>query len=136
MALSGFPAYDFWNGAIDTIPRDPTGTIKMDLVETDTAFIVTAQMPGVKKDEIKVVYENDVLTVAVNRSGENVVNDENTHVHFKECFRTSSSRSIRFQRGKINPDNIDAKYENGQLTVNLNFVDNFKDNSVVNVKIN
>ena len=96
--INGFPAYDFWNGSIDAPPREHSATsIKMDLVETDNAFVVTAQMPGVNKDDIKVVYENDVLTVAVNRTEKTEKNDDKGHVHFKECFSCSSSRSIRFQ---------------------------------------
>lgn len=136
MSLTGLPAYDFWNGAIDASPRNPSGSIKMDLVENDTSFVVVAQMPGVKKDDIKVVYENDVLTIAVNRDEERVKKDDNGHFHFKECFHTSSSRSIRFQHGKVDPNNIEAKYENGELNIVLNFVSDFKDKSVVDVKIN
>jgi len=42
----------------------------MDLHETDKAFIMHAELPGVDKDAIKVSIANGMLTVSAERKGE------------------------------------------------------------------
>jgi HSP20 family protein len=132
MSLQNFPSYNFWTTE-SLVDQNPP-TLRMDLVENEKSFVVTAQTPGASKEDIKVVFENDVLTVAVTRNIKKKSDKE--HLHFTECFHSSTSRSIRFQHGKIDAGNIDAKYENGQLVINLNFVKDFKENTAVDVKIN
>jgi HSP20 family molecular chaperone IbpA len=129
------PAYDFWTAsAFDRYSRNPSSSLKMDLVENDSAFVVTAHVPGAKKEDIKVFFENDTLTVAVNRSEEHDVTKNK--VHFKECFHSSVSRSLGFQHGKVDYNNITAKYQDGQLIIELNFNKDYNENTSVEVNIN
>lgn len=132
MDLQGFQSYNFWTS--NTITDQTKQKLLMDLVENDKAFVVTAQTPGASKNDIKIVFDNDVLTVAVTRNVKNKSDKE--QLHFIECFHSSTTRSIHFQHNKIDPNNIDAKYENGQLVITLNFVKDFKENTIVDVKIN
>lgn len=128
--------HDFWSGVFDhpIIPTSNNNTIKMDLVETDHSFVVTAQVPGVKKQDIKVMFEHDVLTVVVNRSNEQDITKG--RVHFKECSTASSSRSISFKPGKIDQNNISAKYQHGQLSIELNFTNESDMKKPVDIEIN
>src|SRR5215470_16299943 len=49
--------------------------IKVDVVETDAAYVVKAEIPGVNKDEIQVSIEGDVVTIAAEVKREKVTND-------------------------------------------------------------
>lgn len=107
-----YPRSSLWN-------HSDTNNIKMDLVETPDSYVVTAQTPGVRKDDIRVVFENDTLTVAISQRDER--SDTRDHVHFRECVRASSSRSIGFKSGKVDQNKIRAEYKNGQLKITLAF---------------
>jgi HSP20 family protein len=44
---------------------DQKDTMKVDIKETDKAYIVEAEIPGVKKDNIKLELSDDMLTIHV-----------------------------------------------------------------------
>lgn len=127
MELTGLPAYDFWNGVFDR-PCDNVNGMKLDLIEKKDSFVVSAHVPGIPKDNIKIIFENDVLTVAVSYCSERKRDDE--RIHFKECVKSSSSRSIRFQHGKVDYKNITAKYVDGELCIVLQFHENVTNETV------
>lgn len=82
--------------------------------ETDDAFVFTLEMPGVKKNEIEVTLEGDVLTV----KGGNTTKTESKGVLRREI------RSTRFERSftvgnDVDREKIKAKLEDGILTVTL-----------------
>lgn len=131
IAATGLSAFEFWD---NTISKETNIPIKMDLIETDKAFVVKAHVPGVSKDNLKIIFENDVLTVTANRIHSNTyMNGE--RVHLKECFSNSSSRSLRFQHGKIDANDIHASYVDGELSIVLNFDQSTLEKRTVNVKI-
>ena len=39
---------------------------KADMEETDTHYIVTAELPGIEKDDIQIDYERDILKIEAN----------------------------------------------------------------------
>ncbi len=75
----------------------------VDLIEIKNGFIAVAEMPGVQKEDIKMNFEDGVLTIEADRK-----KDENA-MHLK--------RSINF--GDIHEESIQAKLENGLLTVTI-----------------
>ena len=132
MALTGLSSYDFWNG----ITHDNMhNSFNIDMIEIDNAFVISAFLPGVPKEKISIVFENDTLTIAT--TYDNIVKNDNKKVHFKECIRSSSTRSVRMERGKVDKENISAEYNNGELVITLNFVKDYDmKNNNVNVNIN
>jgi HSP20 family protein len=87
-----------------------------DIVETDTDFQITLELPGVKLEEIAVEFTDDQLQI----SGEKkVVCDETA----KACTCTerrggSFSRTFRFATA-VDNEKVEARLENGLLTVKL-----------------
>lgn len=79
-----------------------------DLHEDDNNVYVRFELPGVKKDWVKVDLENSVLTVSVN-SEEKSENGNSAY---------TASRSVSIPDG-IDPDKVKAKLEDGILTVTL-----------------
>ncbi len=88
-------------------------TFKIDVQETDTEYLVEAELPGIKKDEIDLNVDNDELCISVNRK-EEVNKDSKGYIH-RERRTTSMSRRIRLANAKS--DEIKAKLEEGVLTV-------------------
>ena len=88
-------------------------TFKVDVQESDAAYTIEAEMPGINRDEINLSLDDDRLTVSVQRN-EEVKNDKDNYIHRERKF-SSMQRSI-FLNG-ADYEGIDAKLENGVLSV-------------------
>jgi len=89
--------------------------IKVDIKEEDDKYLLEAEIPGVKKDQIKVDYDRNYLTISVEQQEE--VNEEKDHYICRERRLGKTSRT--FQAKDIDPDGINAAYEDGVLKVTL-----------------
>lgn len=92
-----------------------TFTPLADIFETKQSLILVLDMPGVGKDHVQVKLENDLLEVEgrVNVSGLTVktpIYSEYNVGHYYRRFSISN---------KINRDEIEAKMNNGVLTLTL-----------------
>jgi HSP20 family protein len=91
--------------------------VHVDWKETPEAHVFKADLPGVKKEEVKVeVEESNVLKISGERSREK--EDENERWHRVE--RSSGKFMRRFQmpdNAKI--DQVNASMENGVLTITV-----------------
>jgi HSP20 family protein len=91
------------------------GQIRVDIKENEKEYIVEADLPGVKKEEINVDLNNDRLTISVTRNEE--VNEEKENYIRKE--RRSGSYCRSFYVENVIEDQISAKFENGVLSMVL-----------------
>jgi HSP20 family protein len=87
-----------------------------DISETDTEYLIRAELPAVKKEDVKVTLDEGMITIHGERKEEKETKDEK--FHRVESFRGSFSRSFSV------PDNIDdkgisAESKDGVLTVHL-----------------
>ena len=87
--------------------------MKTDIAETDKEIRLTMDLPGVRKEDVRISLENNVLTISAER---NIEYDKETSVILKERVSSSVKRSFRLP-SKITSENIHAKYDNGVLTV-------------------
>ncbi len=90
--------------------------LPLDVSENDDHYIVKASLPGVKPDNIDVTYRNGMLTISGETKKEQ--NVENEQYHMRERSYGTFRRSINLP-GDINPDKIDAHFEDGVLTLEL-----------------
>jgi HSP20 family protein len=72
-----------------------------DISETDTEYLIKAELPEVKKEDVKVTFDHGLLTISGERRQEKKQKDENELR--VESFYGSFSRSFSL------PDNVDAK---------------------------
>jgi HSP20 family protein len=88
---------------------------RVDLRETENEYIVEADLPGVKKGDITLRYENQYLTISAKRDETQEVKDES--------YVRRERRYGQFQRSifvdNVMDDKIDAKFNDGVLTVTL-----------------
>jgi HSP20 family protein len=112
---SGFE--DFYNLLDDFFtPRSlERGTFKMDVQENDKEYIIEAEVPGVKKEEISLELNDGQLSISINRD-EKTEKNENNYVH-RERRTTSMSRSVYL--ADPDPEGINAKLNNGVLTIDV-----------------
>jgi len=93
----------------------PDVTPAMDMLEDKQNLYVVAELPGVKKEDIAISLEDDVLSIAV-ASQETDRKEEQTHR--AERFVGRKERSITLPK-PITADQVNATYQNGILTVTL-----------------
>ena len=88
---------------------------RTDVLDTGDAFKLECELPGFKKEDIKLDVENDCLTISAERKAEtksekdNYVKRERFYGSFTRCFDVSG----------INVDGIEASYTDGVLNVTL-----------------
>lgn len=93
--------------------------MKTDVVDNGDHFTVTADLPGFDKKDINVGLKDGILTVSASHSENNDKKDEKTGKYLRR-ERTESSYRRAFNVGKdVKPEEINAKYENGVLTLNI-----------------
>ena len=97
-------------------PGEEEWSPQLDLYETETAFVLEADLPGVKEDDVSVTVENNELVLQGQRSFERATARDNFYCserrsgHFTRRLRLSSS---------INQARIRAEFSNGVLYVTL-----------------
>ena len=88
----------------------------MDIAETDQAFEVTMDLPGVDADEVDIRIDNNTLTVSGSRTEESTEEDEKRQYHRVERYSGSFSRSVALP-GFINEGETAAEYKDGVLKI-------------------
>ena len=110
--------------AVDSFVDDKFPAIKnglmawrphVELKETNKAFILKADIPGVDKKDLKVEISHDVLTISGERKSE-TKSANHTH-HWTERFHGKFSRSFSLPDDLVDQKKIEARFENGVLTV-------------------
>lgn len=92
-------------------------TIKMDLTENDTAYTVRAEMPGVKKENVKVQIDGKQVSISA-ETKEEKEEKEGERVICRECRQGSVYRSFTLG-SEVDETKAEAKYENGTLELVL-----------------
>ena len=110
---------NFWNDA-DFVPEGEAGQRTwlpaVDIYENDDAFVATADLPGLKKEDLDVSIENNVLTVSGERKFEKS-DDEGTFRRVERSYGTFR-RSFALPR-TVDSTKVEAKFEDGVLTLAL-----------------
>ncbi len=86
----------------------------IDLYEDENEYVVEAELPGLKQDEIKVSVEDDILTISGEKKREKEIKEEN--LYRSERFYGKFERQIVLPQN-TDKDNIKASYKNGVLKV-------------------
>lgn len=105
---------DFFND--DMLSKfNSDASFKTDIKETPEEYIVHTELPGVKKEDIKIDYNNNYLTISATRNNE--VEEKKDNYIRRE--RSYGSVSRGFYINNVNKDSIKAKFDNGVLNIEL-----------------
>ncbi len=102
----------FNDGGEDLTTRSWTPPV--DIQETDDAYHLHAELPGLTKDDIQITLENNVLRLSGERKLEKDVKKENYH-RIERTYGTFS-RSFALPT-QVSSDKVEAKFDNGVLSV-------------------
>ena len=91
-------------------------SIRMDVKETPAEYIVKADLPGIKKDEINVSLLNQILTISVDREEEEEEKDFDFLI--RERRYQSMKRSIPLGFAGTG-ENVKAEFKDGVLEVHV-----------------
>jgi HSP20 family protein len=91
-------------------------TPAVDVSEDKNTVKIVAELPGVRSEDVKLSIENNVLTIRGEKKQE--VEENNERVHRYERTYGSFERAFALPNS-IDPDKIEARHENGILTVLL-----------------
>ena len=110
-----------FNSFFDTATPAGTGVARrwipaMDLVESEGAYVLRADLPGVSESDVNIEFDDDVLTI----SGERKSEREERKGGYYRIERSSGSfrRSLSLPEG-VDPEAVTATFENGVLEVTV-----------------
>lgn len=109
------------NGVFNDLFYDPfmnrstIDTMRTDIVEKDGQYILSVELPGYKKEDIKMQLNDGYLKIEATKNVNNDVTDDDGHIIRRERFNGSCSRN--FYVGDIKEEDIKASFDNGELKV-------------------
>lgn len=87
-----------------------------DIEEREDHFLISADLPGMKKDDVRIEVQGDQLTISGERKDESMREDksgkymERTYGSFRRSFSISKNLDL---------DKIEASFENGVLSISV-----------------
>ena len=90
-------------------------SFRMDIRENDTEYIIEAELPGAKKEEIKIDLNNNQLSISVTR--EERKDDEKENYIHRERRYSAMQRSVYLRN--IADEGIKARFDNGVLEISV-----------------
>jgi HSP20 family protein len=126
-------AFRSWPGlAQEETPLVGNWLPPVDILEDKDAVRIAAELPGVKPEDVKISMENNVLTIRGEKrlerregNGERSHRFERAYGMFERAFTVPAS---------VDAERIEAKYEQGVLTVTLPKVERAKPREI-NIKV-
>lgn len=88
----------------------------LDVLEDKDNYFILAELPGLKREDIKVSLEDGTLTISGERKVETL--SEDTSVHRVERFSGRFERSVTLP-ATVSADKVKATYTDGVLTLTL-----------------
>lgn len=112
--FNGFLRNDYHEDYLQNHKKQPATNV----FETEKDFIIELFLPGFSKEEIQLNYHKNLLTIKVEKEQK----EENREMEFKYSHREFGSFDFEKQfkvPNSVNTESIDAKIENGILTLVL-----------------
>lgn len=108
---------DFFGKKNPLYGKHARNMMKTDVRETDTTYEVDVDLPGFKKEDINVNYENGYLTISTSKGLDKDEKDKDGRYIRQERYVGNMTRS--FYLGDIPKEDIKAKYESGVLRLSV-----------------
>ncbi|AMV63442.1 heat shock protein Hsp20 [Pediococcus damnosus] len=114
-----FAPFDFYDNFGKNFFKSMTqgSSMKTDIRENEKDYEVSAELPGLKKENISLNYDNDTLTIEGKHNVNKEKKDEKGNLIRQE--RSFSNTSRQFYLPDIDRDKISASYDGGVLKITL-----------------
>lgn len=111
------------NRMLSNTESDSNYTPAVDIQETGDAYIVEADIPGIKKENIQIEVQEDTVSIQGNRKREKDEKKDNYHRIERNYGRFKRSFQIP---GGFQHDKVNATFTDGVLTLHLPKQEEFK----------
>ena len=91
-------------------------TPAVELAETDDKLVLTAELPGMKRDDVQVTLDDSVLTIRGEKKEER--EEKEKRYHLWERRYGTFERSFTLPRS-VDPKGIKARFEDGVLKIEM-----------------
>jgi HSP20 family protein len=91
-------------------------TPAVNILEREDGIVISADLPGLKAEDVDVTVDNGVLTIRGERSLEEVAEGETYHRVERSYGSFERSFSIP---NSVDPKKIEARFANGEMTITL-----------------
>jgi HSP20 family protein len=98
-------------------PLPSAGQIRLDVKENGNAFTVQAEIPGVRKEDIQVSIEGNMLSISAEVKQQDTQTKDDKLLRSERYFG-SVSRAVSLPQD-VDQSQAKAKYDNGVLTLTL-----------------
>lgn len=95
---------------------EPERQIRIDVSETDQAYLVKADMPGFKKEDIKIAVDGNLVSISATMQGQEEKTEGDTV--YSERYSGSQYRSFTLPQ-EVDDSKTEAKYQDGVLILTL-----------------
>lgn len=92
--------------------------MKLDVSETDKAYIVKAQIPGAKKDDVQVKIDGNFVSISAEVKEEKSTKDDKARSLTQELYYGTLSRGFSLAY-EIDEKEAQANFDQGVLTLTL-----------------
>ena len=102
------------------LERSPysAGPFEVDVKELDSCYVVEADLPGIRKEDIQVEFDDQFLTIRARRMHTSAPTEEQRGNYlYQERFSGQMTRSFFFDH--VHPEGITAGFVDGVLKVTL-----------------
>ncbi len=96
---------------------DALAAFKTDIQDKGDSYLLEADLPGFKKDDIKIDLNGDTMTISAERHSEHEEKDKKGN--YVCCERSYGSYQRSFDVSSIKTDEIKAEYTDGVLKLTL-----------------
>ena len=111
---------DFRGGVATRLAYQPAAQFapRVDVSETDTAFAINAELPGLDAKEVEILIEGDRLTLKGEKKSEREAGDETKGTYLRERVHGAFQRAFRLP-DSVDLDGVAAGFDKGVLTITL-----------------
>lgn len=120
-----FPRMDFPDVDKKLYGKNASHIMKTDVHENEDGYELDIDLPGFKKDDIKLSLENGYLFISASKAHENDETNDKGKVIRKERYSGSMQRSF-YVGDTIEEEDVKAKFEDGVLKLEVPKKDNSK----------
>lgn len=106
--------------SIDEFFKNPFANLSfpIDVAETKHEYIITAELPGIKREQIQIETIGNQLIISINNSDELLEEDNTNQIYRRRHSIQRSSRSVNLPV-PINEKLVKATYKDGLLQIKI-----------------
>lgn len=109
-----FLSRDLWNLGSNNSSSTNTTIPLVNIKETNNNFEVEMAAPGMSKEDFKVELDGNILIISSEKKDQNEVKEDHRFTR-REFSYQSFQRSFQLSKEVVDPEKIEARYENGVL---------------------